>query len=89
MALVARAVEGGGGRGRWSRGVEPRRWDEALFRIEQWSAASPSLAEPAYLRAMALFNANRREEAFQALEAAKALAPGHPIRAQAERILSR
>jgi tetratricopeptide (TPR) repeat protein len=66
-----------------------RRWDEALFRIEQWSAASPSLAEPAYLRAMALFNANRREEAFQALDAAKALAPGHPIRAQAERILSR
>jgi len=38
---------------------------------------------------MALFNANRREEAFQALDAAKALAPGHPIRAQAERILSR
>jgi tetratricopeptide (TPR) repeat protein len=65
------------------------RWDEALFRIEQWRTASPTLAEPAYLRAMALFNADRREEAVEALEAAKALAPGHPMRPQAERILAR
>ncbi len=65
------------------------RWDEALFRIDQWSAASPARPEPAYLRAMALFNANRREEAFLALDAAKVMAPAHPMRAQAERILAR
>ncbi len=65
------------------------RWEEALFRIDQWRKASPALAEPAYLRAMALFNAGRRGEAVEALEAAKALAPGHPMRAQAERILAR
>lgn len=65
------------------------RWEEALFRIDEWSARSPSRPEPAYLRAMALFNANREAEALEALEAAKALGPGHPMRAQAERILNR
>ncbi|MDG1048880.1 MAG: tetratricopeptide repeat protein [Planctomycetota bacterium] len=65
------------------------RWDEALFRIEGWRAASPSRPEPAFLQAMALFNAGRRDEAVEALDAAKALAPGHPMQAQAERILSR
>ncbi|MEM1449233.1 MAG: tetratricopeptide repeat protein [Planctomycetota bacterium] len=63
-----------------------KRWDEALYRIEEWVQRSPTNPRPPYFRAMALANAGRVDEARQQLAGAIAAHPQAPIRAQVERM---
>ncbi|MFT7076033.1 MAG: tetratricopeptide (TPR) repeat protein [Planctomycetota bacterium] len=65
------------------------RWDEALFRIDEWKVASPKAAEPYFLEALALHNAGRQDRAKAALNAAIARSPAHPMRRDLETLLIR
>ena len=58
------------------------RWEEALFRLDEWRAASPEHADIDYLRALAAFNAGQKNEAQRALNAAIQRTPNHPMRRQ-------
>ncbi len=65
------------------------RWEEALFRLEEWESSSPTHPEIGYLRALASHNAGQTEEARRALEAATERAPNHPMRRQVEQSIGR
>lgn len=60
------------------------RWEEAIFRLDEWEAQSPTNPEIGYLRAMAALNGGQQEQAKEALKAAIQRAPTHPMRSQLE-----
>lgn len=60
------------------------RWDEALFRIDEWRLADPAAIEPLYLKALAHRNAGESDKAQRALDEAIQRAPTHPMRRQFE-----
>ncbi len=57
-----------------------QRWDEALFRLDEWEARSPDDTDIPYLRTMALINVGRMEEARSEFTSAVSRAPDHPLR---------
>ena len=60
------------------------RWDEALFRLDEWELASPTNADIGYLRALTAVNAGQVATGQAALKAAIKRAPDHPMRRQLE-----
>ncbi|MEM8713539.1 MAG: tetratricopeptide repeat protein, partial [Planctomycetota bacterium] len=66
-----------------------RRWDEALFRIDEWIRAIPLDPEPYYLRAMAQMNSGDLEAARASLAVAESKNPNHPLRTQLQQRLAR
>ncbi|QDV08729.1 cellulose synthase subunit BcsC [Planctomycetes bacterium Poly30] len=64
-----------------------QRWDEALFRIDEWKLAAPGAADPFFLEALARKNAGQAAEAEAALEEAVRRAPTHPMRREIEPLM--
>ncbi|MEM9379813.1 MAG: tetratricopeptide repeat protein [Planctomycetota bacterium] len=67
---------------------ELKRWDEVLFRIDEWAQRSPQHPNPPYFRAMALANVGRTEEAQAQLDAAIRAHPRSPMRPRVQAMLA-